>query len=189
MPIKKSKEDKSKKCINPWYKYLAIFCLVLITLLAIYKFNNRFDEAMNDLREAIPRDNYRLNVLITSTGVNLDSDVAVQFETSRTFLIVNPETERYICYSNDSGTYDNNWIKEFINKNDIAAVITGTMNAKTFETLTSADIEVYTGVIGNAKRALKSYEKHELVSSNRSIYPKKRSSKRDNVSIPNSRIL
>ncbi len=172
--MKKLKPGTTKKCINPWFKYSLILGLSVLTLFAVYEFNDISEESISELAEYMPSVNRHNNVLIASSGVNLESNVAVQFETGQAFLIVNPETERYVCYANSSGPYDENWIKHFVNKNNVAAIITGTMNFDTFDILNASKIEIFTGVTGKAEKALKRYEKHELLSSNHSINSKRR---------------
>lgn len=163
------KDRKTKKCISPWFKYLAILSIAVVTLLAIYEFKARSEDTFNNIDRALTignRENeYGDNVLIASSGVNLKSDVAVQFETCRTHIIVNPKTKKYISFANNPGSFDIKTAQKFISQNNVEAVITGTMNMDTYQMLNSLHVDIYTGVTGNVKNALKMYENHELIPS------------------------
>ena len=159
------RDRKSENCLNPWFKYLTILCIVVVTLLAILGFKDKSDEAINELKSHILGDDQVSHVLISSSGVNLRDNVAVQFETCRTFIIVNPATERCVSISNDPNTFDVNAIRKIARTLNVKAVITGTVSMETHKVLYSSDIDIYTGVSGRAKDALRLYERHELTRS------------------------
>jgi len=177
--MKKSKDRLSKKCLNPWYKFLAIFCVAAFTLFAIFEVNtNRmrinFTESSHDEESAE-------NILIAASGASPKSSVAVQFETCPNFIVVNESTSEYVSFSNDPDSYNINAIKDFIRTQNIDAVITGTIEIGTYQMLTSSHVEVYTGVTGTAEEALKKLKKHELVSFSRRYYERNENNSLNNA--------
>lgn len=177
--MKKSKDRLSKKCLNPWYKFLAIFCVAAFTLFAIFEVDTKhmkinFTESSHD-EESVD------NILIAASGASPKSSVAVQFETCPNFIVVNESTSEYVSFSNNPDSYNINAIKGFIRTQNIEAVITGTMEIGTYQMLTSSHVEVYTGVTGTAEEALKKLKKHELVSFSRRYYERNENNSSNNT--------
>ena len=169
--MNKSKDRSSKRCINPWLQFLAIFCVAALTLFMIFevdsnqiKFN--FRNVFNVFKFFSKEDSDD-NILIAASGADPKSSVAVQFETCRNFFVFNESTGKYECFSNNPASFNKNTVRDFINQQKIETVITGTMEIDTYQLLNSSNVEVYTGVTGTVEDVLKKYKKHELVSYSR----------------------
>ena len=163
--MKKSKDRSSKRCINPWFQFLAIFCVAALTLFIIFEVNlNRIN--LNFFKSFFKEDSDD-NILIAASGAYPNSSVAVQFETCRNFFVVNESTGKYECFSNNPASFDKNILRDFVSQREIETVIAGTMEIDTYQLLNSSHIEVYTGVTGTVEDALKKHKKHELVSYSR----------------------
>lgn len=161
------RDEKSQKCTNPWYKFIAILCISVLTLFAIFELGPK--RKTNTVKKAISKNEKEPawfgKVLIASSGNDLKNAVAVQFETSRNFIVVHPSTEEYAIYSNNPNSYSANKMGSLLKKNNVQAVITGTMNIDTYQMLNSLNIEIYTGVKGNVENAFNMYKNNKLVSS------------------------
>ncbi len=157
----KSKKS-SKKCMNPWFGFLAIFIIASFTLFAMFEIKSRHIKVkyIN-----MPEDdkNYNKNVLVTSTGNRLKSPVAMQFETCKYYIVVNPSTGKYSSVSNNLKINNNGQIKNLIIDNNVGAVITGTMNYGTYRILESSSVDIYTGLSGTGEEVLKMYKENKLV--------------------------
>jgi len=171
--MKKPKDRSSKRCINPWFQFLAIFCVAALTLFIIFamnsnriKFNFRHTHITNVFKRLFKEDSDD-NILIAASGADPKSSVAVQFETCQNFFVFNESTGKYECFSNDPASFDKNILRDFISQREIETVIAGTMEIDTYQLLNSSHIEVYTGVTGTVEDALKKYKKHKLVSYSR----------------------
>ena len=169
--MKKSKDRSSKRCLNPWFKFLAIFCVAALTLFMIFevdsnqiKFN--FRNVFNVFKRFSKEDSDD-NILIAASGTDTKSSVAVQFETCRNFFVVNESTGKYECFSNNPASFDKNTLRDFVSQREIETVIAGTMEVDTYQLLNSSHVEIYTGVTGTVEDALKKHKKHELVSYSR----------------------
>ncbi len=172
--MKKSIDRLSKKCINPWFKFLAIFCVASLTLFMIFevdsnkiKFNSRNVFKSLNIFERFSKDDSDDYILIASTGADPKSSVAVKFETCRNFFVVNESTGKYESFSNDPASFNKNILMDFVRQREIETVITGTMEIDTYRLLNSSHIEVYTGVTGTVEDALIKHKKHEIVSYSR----------------------
>jgi predicted Fe-Mo cluster-binding NifX family protein len=161
--MKNSAERLQKNCLNAWYKFLVIFCFAVLTVFVIFEMEKNhiridFGKSSKMNEESVDY------ILIASTGTNIASPVAVQFETCKNFILVDEKTNGYASISNSLGSYTPVELRGFIRKQNIEAVITGTMEISSFKTLTSAHVEVFTGVIGTVEEALRKYRRKELVS-------------------------
>ena len=166
--MKKSKDRSSKRCINPWFQFLAIFCVAALTLFIIFEVNlNRINFNFRNVFKSFNKKESDDNILIAASGVNPKSSVAVQFETCRNFFVFNKSTGKYECFSNNPASYNKKTVRDFISRQKIETVITGTMEIDTYQLLNSSNVEVYTGVTGTVEDAFKKYKKHELVSYSR----------------------
>ncbi len=177
--MRKAKDRASKKCINPWYQFLAIFCVAALTMVIIFEVDT--NRIKFDFLKRFNKKEFEDTILIATTGDNPKGSVAVQFETCRNFIVVRESDGRYECYSNNPAMYDLNTVLNFIRQQNIEAVIAGTMNINTYQMLNSSHVEVYTSVTGTVEEALKKYKKHELVSYSRYYYDK-----RQNASLKNT---
>lgn len=163
--MKKTKDRSSRKCVNPWFRFLAIFCVAGFTLSMIFaEDSNRINFGFF---KGLSKDDSDDNILIAASGVNLDSFVAAQFETCRNFLVVNESTGKYDCFSNNPASVNTSTLRDFVNRQNIETVIAGTMGIDTYQLLSSLNIEVCTGVTGTVEEALKKHKKNNLVSYSR----------------------
>ncbi len=166
--MKNPKDRSSKRCLNPWFQFLAIFFVAALTLFMIFEVNsNQIKFNFRNVFKSFSKEDSDDNILIAASGVNPKSSVAVQFETCRNFFIVNESTGKYECFSNDPASFNKNTLRDFVSQREIETVIAGTMEIDTYQLLNSSHIEVYTGVTGTVEDALKKHKKHELVSYSR----------------------
>jgi len=157
----KSKRS-SKKCTNPWFRFLVIFIIASLTIFAMFAIKSKHMKFEYTIMSEDDK-NYNENVLITSTGNRLKFPVAVQFETCQYYIVVNPSTGKYLSLSNDSKFYNKSQIENLIRDNNVGAVITGTMNLDTYQVLESSYVDMYTGLSGTGKETLKMYRENKLV--------------------------
>jgi len=152
-------DREQKHCLNAWYKFAAIFCVAAITVFAIFELEKNhiqfhFKGSSDESAEYI---------LIAASGPTLKSPVAVQLETCSDFLLVDESTNHFTSFKNTPESFNLTALKDFMDRQNIEAVITGTMEIGTFQLLTASNIEVYSGVTGTAGDAVKKHRKHELV--------------------------
>ncbi|MFC1562686.1 NifB/NifX family molybdenum-iron cluster-binding protein [candidate division KSB1 bacterium] len=157
----KSKRS-SKKCINPWFGFLAIFIIASSTVFAMFEIKAKHI-GFEYINMSEDDKNYNESVLITSTGNGLKFPVAVQFETCKYYLVVNPSTGKYSSVSNDLKINNNGQIRNLIQDNNVGAVITGTMNYDTYQVLESSNVDIYTGLKGTGDEVFKMYKENKLV--------------------------
>jgi len=157
----KSKRS-SKKCINPWFGFLTIFIIACLTIFAMLEIKSKHMKFEYKIMSEDDK-NYNKNVLITSTGNGLKFPVALQFETCKYYIVVNQPTGKYLSISNNSKFNDKVQIRNLIRDNNVGAVITGIMNLDTYKLLESSYVDIYTGVSGTGKEALKMYRGNKLV--------------------------
>ena len=158
-----------KKCMDPWYQYLIIFCVAaffLTTIFVLHKspIKNSFNK-LYFIKGFFKDEESRENLLVAATGNDPESSVAVQFETSRYFLVVRRSGGKYEYFSNTQ--FEGNAMREFIRQQNIKAVIAGTMDIRTFQMLNSVQVDIFTGVTGRVEDAVKTYKKGRLVSYSR----------------------
>ncbi len=163
--MSKQNNKNPEKCISPWYKYLGIVIVVVLTLFAIFEVESidALDKIENISKNITENDLSVGNLLIASSGSNINSDVSVQFETSRNFIVVDPKTGEYKKYSNNWNSYNINQAKNYIMKNNVGAVITGTMNIDTYKILHATHVAIYTGVTGTVDNAVKMYKNNKIL--------------------------
>ena len=181
--MKKTRDYLSKKCINPWLKFLSIFCIAAVTLFIIFEVNtqringNYFNNILKEKADD--------SILVAATGVDMKSSVAVQFETCQNFIVVDESSGTYEYFSNNQSLNNVQTVRDFIRKKNIETVIAGTMEIGTYQMLHSSQVEVYTGVTGTVGDALKKNKKHELISFRR-YYNRRRNTSINNTGIQKS---
>ncbi len=169
--MKKLEDRSSKKCINPWFQFLTIFCVAALTLFLIFEVNTnqvKFNFFKRFFKEE--SDDY---ILIAASGVDPNSSVAIQFETCQNFIVINESSDEFEYYSNNPSSYNINTLRYFVREKKVETVIAGTMEIGTYRMLNSSHIDVYTGVTGTVEDALKRYKKHKLVSFSRHYYDRR----------------
>lgn len=168
--MSQQKIDKPEKCISPWFQYLAIVIVIVLILFAIFEV-----ESINasNMKENLSKNKTRNsksvgNLLIASSGSSINSDVAVEFETSRSYFVVDLKNGEFKIYSNNWNSYKIRLIQNYIKENNVEAVITGTMNIDTYNRLHSMQVAIITGVSGTVKNAIEMYKDNKLVPVNHS---------------------
>lgn len=188
--MKKTKDRLSRNCFNPWFQFLAIFCVAAFTMLAIFVADkNHIKIRLNQLgfiKSFFHKEDSSDNILVAAMGNDPKSSVAVQFETCQYFLVVKKSRDQYEYFSNSPASYNVNTVRDFIRLQNIEAVITGTMNIGTYQMLSSSKIEVFTGVTGSVEEALKKFKKHELVSFSRHYFNRRKNTSLNNTGNSNS---
>jgi len=170
--MEKSPNRSSKKCLNPWLNFLAIFCVAALVLLTVFVLEKNHIEI--NLLKVLSKEDSKDSILISATGIKPTDSIAVQFETCPIFFIVDESAGNYECFSNKASAYSIQEIRSFIRHQNVGTVITGTMDLETYRIFNTAHVEVYTGVIGTVEDALKKYKRHKLVSISRDYYNKRR---------------
>jgi len=106
-----------------------------------------------------------MKIAISSTGKNLDAQVAPRFGRCPYFLIVNTDTMGFEAISNESElTFGGAGIQaaQIVAKASVKVVITGNVGPNAYKTLKAAGIKVITEVSGTIKDALALYKKDKL---------------------------
>jgi hypothetical protein len=128
------KDRASKRCLNPWFKFLAILCVAVFTLLAIFEMEkNHISLNIHRISSLFQEEESAEYILVAATGADITSLVAAQFETSPVFLVVEEYSRGYSSFSNNPSSYDISAIRDFIRQQRVEAVIAGTMEIGTME--------------------------------------------------------
>ena len=104
-----------------------------------------------------------MKLAITASGDRLDSDVDPRFGRCKYFIFVNPDTMDFEAVANaatagGAGIAAGQTIVTYGAK----AVLTGDCGPNAYQVLSAAGIEVYTGVSGKVKDAIKDYKAGKL---------------------------
>jgi len=106
-----------------------------------------------------------MKIGVTSTGEDLYTNVDQRFGRCKYFLIVDVESMEFEVLSNEnamaSGGAGIQTAQTIANKG-VEAVVTGNIGPNAFQTLSAADIKVFTGASGTIKEAVEKYKKGEL---------------------------
>ncbi|MBN2120492.1 MAG: NifB/NifX family molybdenum-iron cluster-binding protein [Candidatus Omnitrophica bacterium] len=106
-----------------------------------------------------------MKICITSQGNNLDSKVDPRFGRCQYFIIVNAETLEFEAIENPNiETMGGAGVQsgQLVAETGVRAVLTGNVGPNAFQTLSSAGLEVITGVSGTIKEAVEKYKKNEF---------------------------
>ena len=104
-------------------------------------------------------------ICISSTGIDLNSDLDPRFGRCDYFLIINTKNMDFEIINNTSSKeFGGAGIKaaELISKKGTDIVITGNVGPNAFQTLKAANIKVITGASGNIKNVLDKFINGEL---------------------------
>jgi predicted Fe-Mo cluster-binding NifX family protein len=102
-----------------------------------------------------------MKICITSQGEELSSQVDPRFGRCAFFIIIDPDTMEFEATENASAaSMGGAGIQsgQFISKKGIKAVLTGNVGPNAFQTLQAGGIEIFTGVSGTVKDAVKKYQ-------------------------------
>ena len=106
-----------------------------------------------------------MKIVISSTGEDLNAQVDPRFGRCRYFLIVDTDTMNYKSISNESAMSSGGagiQAAQNVAKTGAEVVLTGNMGPNAFQTLSAAEIKVFTGVNGTIKDVIDKYKKGEL---------------------------
>lgn len=102
-----------------------------------------------------------MKLCITSTGRSLDSDVDPRFGRCAYFIIVDSDNMEFEAFENgSSGASGGAGVQsgKFVADKGAEIVLTGNVGPKAFSTLSSAGIEIITGMTGiTVRKAVESY--------------------------------
>ncbi len=110
-----------------------------------------------------------MKLCITSTGRSLDSDVDPRFGRCAYFIIIDSDSMEFEAFENgSSGASGGAGVQsgKFVADKGAKIVLTGNVGPKAFSTLSSAGVEIITGMTGiTVRKAVESYlsEHHKPV--------------------------
>lgn len=106
-----------------------------------------------------------MKIIISSTGEDLNAQVDPRFGRCQYFLIVDTDTMNYKSISNESAMSSGGagiQAAQNVAKTGAEIVLTGNMGPNAFQTLSAAEIKVFTGANGTIKEVIDKYKKGEL---------------------------
>ena len=106
-----------------------------------------------------------MKIVISSTGEDLNAQVDPRFGRCQYFLIVDTDTMNYKSISNESAMSSGGagiQAAQNVAKTGAEIVLTGNMGPNAFQTLSAAEIKVFTGANGTIKEVIDKYKKGEL---------------------------
>jgi len=106
-----------------------------------------------------------MKVLFTAKTDNLESDIDPRFGRCGYFIIVDLDTMNFKSISNESAMTSGGagiQAAQTAAKAGVNVVITGNIGPNAFQTLSAAQIEVFTGASGKIKDVIEKYKKGEL---------------------------
>jgi predicted Fe-Mo cluster-binding NifX family protein len=107
-----------------------------------------------------------MKIAITSSGMNLDSEVDLRFGRAVGFIIYDLKKDAYIYVDNKQNlnTAQGAGIQaaqNVVNQN-VDAIITGNCGPKAFTVLSQAGVKIFIGAEGTVKEAIEKYKNNEL---------------------------
>ena len=109
-----------------------------------------------------------MKVAITATGLTLDADIDPRFGRCQYFIIVDPETMQFEALENSgamAGGGAGVSTAQTIASKGVEAVLTGNCGPNAYQVLSTAGINVVTGVSGKVRDAIQSYKSGKLKAS------------------------
>jgi len=109
-----------------------------------------------------------MKIAISATGPTLDADVDPRFGRCQHFIIADTETLQFEVVENSSAAASGGAgisAAQTIVGKEVKAVLTGNCGPNAYEVLSSAGIQVVTGVSGKIKDAIESYKSGKFQSS------------------------
>ena len=101
-----------------------------------------------------------MRIAVTAQGVDLDSAMDPRFGRCRSFIIVDPESDKFEAFSNESVTASGGagtQSAQFLANQGVDAVVTGNIGPNASRALEAAGIKVYTMAGGTVRDALQAY--------------------------------
>lgn len=115
-----------------------------------------------------------MKIAITSTGNHLEAQVDPRFGRCQYFVIVDPETMEWEAIDNENaqlGGGSGIQAGQLMAQKDVKAVLTGHCGPNAFQTLSAADIKIFTGIDGTVQEAIEHYKSGQLTSAESSTVP------------------
>jgi predicted Fe-Mo cluster-binding NifX family protein len=115
-----------------------------------------------------------MKIAISATGSTLDAEVAPRFGRCQHFIIADTETLQFEVVENSSAAASGGAgisAAQMIVGKEVKAVLTGNCGPNAYQVLSSAGIEVVTGVSGKVKDAIESYKSGKFQSSSQPNVP------------------
>lgn len=106
-----------------------------------------------------------MRIAVTAQGVDLDSAMDLRFGRCRNFIIVDPESDKFEAFSNESVTASGGagtQSAQFLANQGVDAVVTGNIGPNASRALEAAGIKVYTMAGGTVRDALQAYRSGKL---------------------------
>ena len=106
-----------------------------------------------------------MRIAISATGTTLDAEVDPRFGRCQYFIIADPETIEFEAVDNSSAMAAGGAgisAAQMIACKGVEAVLTGNCGPNAYQVLSSAGIQVITGVSGRVKDAIQSYKSGKL---------------------------
>jgi predicted Fe-Mo cluster-binding NifX family protein len=106
-----------------------------------------------------------MKIALSTTGPTLDAEVDPRFGRCQYFIIVDPETEEFEAMDNSSAMAAGGAgisASQTIAGKGVQAVLTGNCGPNAYQVLSSAGIQIITGVSGKVREAIQGYKSGEL---------------------------
>jgi predicted Fe-Mo cluster-binding NifX family protein len=115
-----------------------------------------------------------MKIAISAKENHMNSEVDPRFGRCSFFLLLDPETMEFEAISNQAGqAMGGAGVKaaQLVIDKGAEAVITGNCGPNAFQTLSAANVKLYTGAQGTVKDMVEKYKKGELKESGNSTVP------------------
>jgi predicted Fe-Mo cluster-binding NifX family protein len=115
-----------------------------------------------------------MKIAISATGSTLDAEVDPRFGRCQHFIIADTETLKFEVVENSSAAASGGAgisAAQMIVGKEVKAVLTGNCGPNAYQVLSSAGIQVVTGVSGKVKDAIESYKSGKFQSSSQPNVP------------------
>jgi predicted Fe-Mo cluster-binding NifX family protein len=115
-----------------------------------------------------------MKIAISATGPTLDAEVDPRFGRCQYFIISDPETVDFQAADNSSAMAGGGAgisAGQAIADKGVQAVLTGNCGPNAYQVLSSAGIEIITGISGKVKDAIESYRSGKLKASAQANVP------------------
>jgi predicted Fe-Mo cluster-binding NifX family protein len=106
-----------------------------------------------------------MKICITSEGLSLDSKVDPRFGRCRYFIIADTDTLEFEALENRHAEASGGagiQAGQFIASSGAKAVMTGNVGPNAFQTLQASGIDIFTGISGTVRDALRRYKEETL---------------------------